>query len=410
MLELAFCSLFTILPDYLVRRYVQGKRWGQELNLFSVWYELRWGLTGCAILAVMLITTIFYYHPTTTNVSSFFRTVTILSEDAGRVAEVYVTNHQRVEEGDRIFSLDDSSEAAAVETARREVEEIDAEMVVAQSELAAAIGVVNQARANLQQTIDEMGRKLPLFEKGSSAVSRREIERLENLLDVREGAVESALASQGAVEAKISTLLPAQQASAEAALAQTNAELAKKMVYAGVTGTVEQFQLKPGDLVNPILRPAGILVPEVTDRKRFQAGFGQISSQVIHPGMIAEMTCVSKPFTIIPMVITGVQRVIPAGQFRPSDQLLDLQDRARPGTITIGMEPLYVGQTDDIPPGSKCIANAYTSNHDKLEAEDLSTSLWLFYHMVDTVGLIHALLLRIQALVLPVQTLVFSGH
>ncbi len=410
MLELTFVSIFTILPDYLVRRYLQGKRWGQELNFFSVWYELRWGLTGCAILTVTLITVVFYYHPSTTNVSSFFRTVTILSESAGRVAEVYVKNAQRVEAGDRIFSLDDSSQAAAVVTASRKVAEVDASLLVTKSELAAAVGVVSQAQANLQQTVDEMGRKLPLFEKGSSAVSRREIERLENLLDVREGAVESALASQEAVEVKISTLLPAQKASAEAALEQANAELAKMAVYAGVTGTVEQFALQPGDLVNPILRPAGILVPEYTERKRFQAGFGQISSQVVHPGMIAEITCVSKPFTIIPMVIVAVQDVIPAGQFRPSDQLLDLQDRARPGTITVGMEPLYAGQTDDIPPGSKCIANAYTSNHEKLAEEGLSTSLFLFYHVVDTVGLIHALLLRVQALVLPVKTLVFSGH
>ena len=117
MLELTLCSIFTILPDYLVRRFLQGKRWGEELNLFSVWYELRWGLTGCAILTVTLITTVFYYHPSTTNVSSFFRTVTILSEDKGRVAEVYVRNNQRVEAGDRLFSLDDTSEAAAVETA-----------------------------------------------------------------------------------------------------------------------------------------------------------------------------------------------------------------------------------------------------------------------------------------------------
>ena len=86
MLELTLCSIFTILPDYLVRRFLQGKRWGRELNLFSVWYELRWGLTGCAILTVTLITTVFYYHPSTTNVSSFFRTVTILSEGGGRVA------------------------------------------------------------------------------------------------------------------------------------------------------------------------------------------------------------------------------------------------------------------------------------------------------------------------------------
>jgi hypothetical protein len=34
----------------------------------------------------------------------------------------------------------------------------------------------------------------------------------------------------------------------------------------------------------------------------------------------------------------------------------------------------------------------------------------LFLHMVDAVGIVHALILRIQALMLPVQTLVLSGH
>lgn len=36
MLELPLCSLLTILPDYLVRRYVQGKRFGKEITLYSV--------------------------------------------------------------------------------------------------------------------------------------------------------------------------------------------------------------------------------------------------------------------------------------------------------------------------------------------------------------------------------------
>ena len=35
---------------------------------------------------------------------------------------------------------------------------------------------------------------------------------------------------------------------------------------------------------------------------------------------------------------------------------------------------------------------------------------WVFLHVVDTVGLVHAMILRIQALLLPVQTLVFGGH
>jgi hypothetical protein len=31
-------------------------------------------------------------------------------------------------------------------------------------------------------------------------------------------------------------------------------------------------------------------------------------------------------------------------------------------------------------------------------------------HVVDATGLVHALLLRIQALLLPIQTLVLAGH
>ena len=42
MLELILCSMLTILPDYLYRRYMQGKRIGNEITLYSVWFELRW--------------------------------------------------------------------------------------------------------------------------------------------------------------------------------------------------------------------------------------------------------------------------------------------------------------------------------------------------------------------------------
>jgi hypothetical protein len=33
MLELVLCSMVTILPDYLFRRFVQGKRFGHEITL-----------------------------------------------------------------------------------------------------------------------------------------------------------------------------------------------------------------------------------------------------------------------------------------------------------------------------------------------------------------------------------------
>ena len=73
MLELLLCSLLTIFPDYLFRRYVQGKRLGREITFYSVWYELRWGITACLMLTVGLITVVFYYHPST-------KTATLSSE------------------------------------------------------------------------------------------------------------------------------------------------------------------------------------------------------------------------------------------------------------------------------------------------------------------------------------------
>ena len=88
MIELIFSFLVTVYPDYLYRRYRQGKRLGHEITLFSVWYELRWGITSCAVLAITLISVIFYFHPTATTVTSLFRTVTILSDRPGRVVNV----------------------------------------------------------------------------------------------------------------------------------------------------------------------------------------------------------------------------------------------------------------------------------------------------------------------------------
>ncbi|MVO18341.1 HlyD family secretion protein [Parasedimentitalea huanghaiensis] len=411
MLELLFCSMLTVLPDFLFRRYAQGKRIGEEINLFSVWYELRWGITACAILTISLITTIFYYHPATTKVGSFFRTVTILPETSGRVIEVLQDNNALVEAGDVIFRLDDASQAAAVATAEAKVNETVASLSVAATDLAAADAGVGQVKAALQQARDDLERNLTLRERGSSAVRETEIERLENLVNKREAELDAAEANKSSVEEKISVLIPAQMASAEAALKQAEAELAKTVVKASVPGRVEQFELQEGDYINPILRPAGILVPtEFVDRERFAAGFGQLTANVIKPGMYAEMGCLSKPFTIIPMVVVGIQDVISAGQMRPSDVLRDVQDNGRPGTLTVFLEPVYEGQADDIPPGSTCLANAYTNNHDLLDNPDLGTGEWLFLHMVDTVGIVHALLLRIQMLMLPVQTLVFSGH
>jgi multidrug resistance efflux pump len=410
MLELLLCSLLTILPDYLYRRYAQGRRLGKEITLYSVWFELRWGITACVMLTVGLITTVFYYHPSTSNVTSFYRTVPIIPETNGRVAQVHVGVSAEVKQGAPIFRLDSSALEAAAEAARRKIAEVEATMVAARADVVAADGKIQEARSAYQQAMDELQTKQELNRRNSATVAVRELERLQNVVDGRQGAVAAATAAKDAAEAQIVTLLPAQKASAEAALAQVEVDLAKTVIRAGVSGRVEQFTLRVGDIVNPFMRPAGILIPEGAGRGVIQAGFGQIEAQVMKIGMVAEVTCVSKPWTVIPMVVTAVQDFIAAGQFRGGEQLVDPQQVVRPGTILVFLEPLYAGGLDGMTPGSSCVANAYSSHHDLIASGNVGTIKGLVLHAVDAVGLVHAMILRIQALLLPIQTLVFGGH
>jgi multidrug resistance efflux pump len=410
MLEIALCSLFTILPDYLYRRYVQGKRIGYEITQYSVWFELRWGITTCLMLALLLITVIFYHHPSTTSATPFFRTIPILPETNGRVSEIFVQWRDEVKKGAPIFKLDSTKQQADLEVAQRRIAEIDAQKVMTQADLAAAEGQIQQAKGAYQQAVDELDTKSELRQRNADVVTVREIERLQNAVDGRKGAVVAAEAARQEAETRISTLLPAQRDSAEAALVQAQVALDKTTVYAGVSGRVEQFILKVGDIVNPLMRPAGILIPSEAGRTQLQAGFGQIEAQVMKIGMAAEATCISKPLTIIPMVVTGVQDYIAAGQIRAGEQLIEVQQVAKPGTLLVFLEPLYQDGLDGVTPGSSCIANAYTSNHDRLEKGDVGALTWLYLHMVDAVGVVHAIILRAQALMLPVKTLVLGGH
>ncbi|WP_422375589.1 HlyD family secretion protein [Roseibium sp.] len=413
MFELLFCSLLTILPDFLIRRFVQGKRIGKEITLYSVWFELRYGIVLCLILTVSLITLIFYFHPTSSTAVSSFRTVPILPEGSGRVIETYVPRELEVEvkAGDPIFKLDSTRQEADVVTATQAIAEIQGEIALAQGELAVATAQVEQAEASLKQAQDELDTRQELFERNANVVSERDLEKLQNTVAARQGALNAAKANQDLVETKINVSLPARLNSAEARQAEAQVELEKMTVYAGVDGTVSQFVLRKGDIVNPLMRPAGVLIPADAQRERIIAGFGQIEAQVLKEGMVAEAFCGAVPFTIIPLVVTEIQTQIASGQVSTGGSLYDASQSVKPATITTLLEPLYEDGLRDLPPGAVCTVNAYTNNHERLASgEPIGTGEFVFLHAVDTVGLVHAMLLRLQALLYPIQTLVLTGH
>ncbi len=214
-------------------------------------------------------------------------------------------------------------------------------------------------------------------------------------------------AAGDSAEAKITTLLPAQKVSAGQALAQAQVEKDKTTIRAGVDGRVEQFTLRVGDVVNPLMRSAGVLIPN-TQREALVVGFGQIEAQVIKVGMAAEATCISNPWTVIPMVVTGVQDHIAAGQFRGGELLIDPQQPMLPGTIQVIVEPVYKGGLDGVSPCNSCMANAYSNRHDLIACGQTGTVKSLVLHPIDATAVVKAMILRNKALLLPFQALLFK--
>jgi Major Facilitator Superfamily len=108
--------------------------------------------------------------------------------------------------------------------------------------------------------------------------------------------------------------------------------------------------------------------------------------------------------------VTAEQDYIAAGQFRGGEQLVEAQQVQAPGTILAFLEPIYQGGLDGVTPGSSCIVNANTSNHDLIASKETGAFKGFVLHAVDAVDIVHAMLLRVQALLLPIKTLVLSGH
>ncbi|NQZ26178.1 MAG: HlyD family secretion protein [Colwellia sp.] len=413
MLEVLLCSLVTIFPDYLFRKYRQGKTWGKEITFFTMWYELRWGISACVILSISLVTLIFYYHPSTTNATPMFRTVSIMPEQSGRVQHVFVENHQHVKAGTALFSMYDESQLAAIDRAKAKVKQVESEFSTAYAQLAITISSVEKAKGAYLRAKNEYDRKKKLSLKGLNIISASEVQKMADTVAINEAGLAASLANQAAAQGVIESVLPANKASAIEELESAIVEEGKRTLYAHVDGELQQFALQPGDFINPMIRSAGIIVPssgEASGKEGVQAGFNQLAASVIKVGTFAEITCLSKPFTIIPMRVASIQSVIASGQIRANENLLDIQDRARPGTFTVKLVPLYEGGLDGVVPGTKCIANAYSYHHELIASGTLSTSETIYLHMVDAVGVVHAIILRMQALLLPVKVLVFSGN
>ena len=114
-----------------------------------------------------------------------------------------------------LFRLDSSKQEAAVETAKRKIAEVEASILSARADAVKAEAQIQEAKANYQQAKDELDTKSELQRRNPGIVPQRDIDKLQVMVGQRQAGVDAALAVKQSADLRVSTLLPAEKASAK---------------------------------------------------------------------------------------------------------------------------------------------------------------------------------------------------
>ena len=180
MLELILCSMLTILPDYLYRRFVQGKRLGKEITFFSVWFELRWGIVCLPDAHGFAHHPDFLFPPVNQHRDPVLQDGTDPPRRPSGVSPRSIVDYSAPVAKDAvIFRLDSSKQEAALETARRKIAEVDASLIAAKADVLEDGRPDTGSEERLQQAQDELEVKSELQRRNPGIVPQRDIEKLQ---------------------------------------------------------------------------------------------------------------------------------------------------------------------------------------------------------------------------------------
>lgn len=385
--------LVTSFPFVLRVIYLRWR--GMPITLYNV----HRALVLWFALAVAVFFAVFYYYPKSYTGLVPFRTVPVVAEAGGTVSEVFVKGGDKVAVGDPLFAVNDSNQRAAVEIAERQVEEVMSAIALAELDVETARAALDAAQASKGQAETTLADHAALQAKGSAAFQTSQLERARSTLASRSAEVRAAEAQLAAAQVQVSAVMPAQLASAEAALEKAELDLSKTVTYSVVDGTVEQLTLHVGARAAPVpMSPAMLIIPERPDVERghIVAGFSQVSHTELYEGMAAELACESNfnigmRNTILPARITRIQDPISSGQMAPSGRLMEPAERAKRGQVVVHLDLVHDAHRDHLVPGSACIVQAYTTG---LKGPMEGT---MVAHAVEAMGIIKAVGIRIKA-------------
>lgn len=381
MLEL----LLTSFP--VIFRYFQLKRRGEAMTLWN----MRAAVFLWAILAFILFILIFYFHPKSYSGLVPFRTVSVVAQTSGPVTELPIRNGQRVSVGDLLFRIEDHTQKAALLQAKAGLGAVSAAEAKSADALTVAEANVNEAVASLAKLQVDLENALTLY--GKNVGTQDAVRKLEAAVAVAEAELSAAQSRVASAQTDISQTIPAQRATAEAAVEAAKVALDRTEVRSFTNGVVTQLVMSEGSPASQlILSPAMVIIPDRPKDLplRVIAGFSQVARATIYEGMPVEIACdsnmnLSFRDVVLPAKVAFIQPAVAAGQIVPGGQLIEPNLRAARGSMVVFFELDHPEHQKIMLDGSGCLVQTYTNNIE---------GAW--GHIIAATGVIKAVGLRLK--------------
>lgn len=212
-------------------------------------------------------------------------TYDVYPDVSGTVEDVYVAVGDRVEAGDRLFTLDEASLESAVRQAKAQLAQADQQVALASQQIASARQQVGAAKLQLSQAEQNVRDLRSLT--GTMAVGAARIEEAKQGVSVAKSGVESALAAQKAAAAAHASA-KASRETAQVAYDEAKADLLNSTVVAPADGIVTGLNVSEGSGVTAVGSASSGSASSGSSAGMLDASASAVSSASSAPVVIAD--------------------------------------------------------------------------------------------------------------------------
>jgi multidrug efflux system membrane fusion protein len=251
------------------------------------------------VAAILWVWAVMEHHPRTDDAIAAANVIRVAPRVAGQIIKLNVQDNQEVKEGDVLFELDPADYRLALTNAQAALDALNEQIEVARAQdtnlkfqVKAAEAGVEQAKAQLKQTSDTLGRLQPLLPKGYATAD--DVDKAETAVKVATASLATAEQRLNEANTALSSLatLTAQRPGAKAAVERAALNLSYCTIVAPFPGRVINLNISIGGYAN-----IGVPVFSLLDTRKWYvlANFREGELRHFGVGSTAEVYLLSAP-------------------------------------------------------------------------------------------------------------------